>query len=70
MNISAKVTDERVADIRCDDASLIVDLADGRTTRCPSLGIPAFCMGAPSNVAGGREVAAITAFIGPISTKT
>jgi len=31
MNISARIADERVADVRCDDASLIVDLADGRT---------------------------------------
>jgi hypothetical protein len=29
------VTDERVADVRCDDASLIVDLADGRTISAP-----------------------------------
>ena len=35
MNISARVTDERVADVRCDDASLIVDLADGRTISAP-----------------------------------
>jgi hypothetical protein len=35
MNISARVADERVADVRCDDASLIVDLADGRTISVP-----------------------------------
>ena len=35
MNISAKITDERVADVRCDDASLIVDLMDGRTISVP-----------------------------------
>lgn len=35
MNISAKVTDERVADVRCDDDSLIVDLMDGRTISVP-----------------------------------
>ena len=35
MNISARVADERVADVRCDDASLIVDLADGRTIAVP-----------------------------------
>lgn len=35
MNISAKVTDERVAGVRCDDASLIVDLMDGRTISVP-----------------------------------
>ena len=35
MNISAKVTDERVLDVRFDDASLIVDLMDGRTISVP-----------------------------------
>ena len=35
MNISAKVTDERVLDVRCDDHSLIVDLMDGRTISVP-----------------------------------
>lgn len=35
MNILAKVTDERVLDVRCDQASLIVDLMDGRTISAP-----------------------------------
>lgn len=35
MNISAKVTDERVLGVRCDDHSLIVDLMDGRTISVP-----------------------------------
>ncbi len=35
MNISAKVTDERVLDVRFDDARLIVDLMDGRTISVP-----------------------------------
>ena len=35
MNISTKVTDERVLDVRFDDASLIVDLMDGRTISVP-----------------------------------
>jgi len=35
MNISAKVTDERVLDVRFDKASLIVDLMDGRTIAVP-----------------------------------
>jgi hypothetical protein len=29
------MTDERVADVRCDDHSLIVDLMDGRTISVP-----------------------------------
>jgi hypothetical protein len=35
MDISAKVADERVADVRCDDANLTVDLMDGRTISVP-----------------------------------
>lgn len=35
MNISAKITDERVLDVRCDEHSLIVDLMDGRTISVP-----------------------------------
>jgi Protein of unknown function (DUF2442) len=35
MNISAKITDERVLDVRFDDYSLIVDLMDGRTISAP-----------------------------------
>jgi hypothetical protein len=35
MNISARVTDERVADVRCDNDSLTVDLMDGRTISVP-----------------------------------
>jgi hypothetical protein len=35
MNISAKVTDERVLDVRFDEHSLIVDLMDGRTISVP-----------------------------------
>lgn len=35
MNISARVTDARVADVRCTDDSLSVDLMDGRTITVP-----------------------------------
>ncbi|MBL9065389.1 MAG: DUF2442 domain-containing protein [Sphingopyxis sp.] len=35
MNISAKLTDERVLDVRFDDHRLIVDLMDGRTISVP-----------------------------------
>jgi hypothetical protein len=35
MNISAKVGDERVTDVRFDAERLIVDLADGRTIAVP-----------------------------------
>ena len=40
MNISAKVTDERVLDVRFDEASLIVDLMDGRTISVPLVWYP------------------------------
>lgn len=40
MNISAKITDERVADVRFDEASLIVDLMDGRTISVPLAWFP------------------------------
>lgn len=35
MNISARVADERVLDVRFDEHSLIVDLMDGRTISVP-----------------------------------
>ncbi len=35
MNFSARVTDERVADVRCSADSLTVDLMDGRTISVP-----------------------------------
>jgi Protein of unknown function (DUF2442) len=35
MNILAKVTDERVMDVRYDAHSLVVDLMDGRTISAP-----------------------------------
>lgn len=35
MTISARVTDERVLDVHFDEASLIVDLMDGRTISVP-----------------------------------
>ena len=35
MTILARVTDERVLDVRFDDASLHVDLMDGRTISAP-----------------------------------
>ncbi|MFY7836664.1 MAG: DUF2442 domain-containing protein [Novosphingobium sp.] len=35
MGILAKIADERVLDVRCDEHSLIVDLMDGRTISVP-----------------------------------
>jgi 2'-5' RNA ligase len=35
MNISTRVSDERVADVRCTEDDLIIDLMDGRTISVP-----------------------------------
>jgi Protein of unknown function (DUF2442) len=40
MNISAKVTDERVLDVHFDEHSLVVDLMDGRTISAPLIWYP------------------------------
>ncbi len=58
MNISARITDERVADVRCDDDSLIVDLMDGRTISVPLAWYPRLAHATPKEravweVAGG-----------------
>ena len=47
MNISARVTDERVLDVRCDDHSLIVDLMDGRTISVPLAWYPRLLHASP-----------------------
>lgn len=48
MNISAKVTDERVSDVRCTDDSLIVDLMDGRTISVPLAWYPRLFVASPT----------------------
>lgn len=48
MNISAKVADERVADVRCDADSLIVDLIDGRTISVPLAWYPRLLAATPA----------------------
>jgi Protein of unknown function (DUF2442) len=47
MNISAKVTDERVLDVRFDEHSLIVDLMDGRTISAPIAWYPRLANSTP-----------------------
>jgi hypothetical protein len=47
MNISVRITDERVADVRCDADSLIVDLMDGRTIAAPLAWYPRLLAAAP-----------------------
>ena len=46
MNISARTTDERVADVRCDSDYLTVDLMDGRTISVPLAWYPRLLAGA------------------------
>jgi hypothetical protein len=48
MNISAKVTDERVADVRCNADSLTVDLMDGRTISVPLAWYPRLLQASPA----------------------
>ena len=47
MNFSAKVTDERVADVRCSADSLTVDLMDGRTISVPLAWYPRLLAATP-----------------------
>jgi Protein of unknown function (DUF2442) len=47
MNISARITDERVLNVRFDDHSLIVDLMDGRTISAPLAWYPKLAKASP-----------------------
>jgi hypothetical protein len=57
MNVSAKLTDERVLDVRCDKHSLIVDLMDGRTISVPLAWYPRLLHAAPEARANWRKSA-------------
>jgi hypothetical protein len=48
MNISARITDERVADVRCDADYLIVDLMDGRSISVPLAWYPRLLAATPA----------------------
>ena len=48
MNISARIGDERVLDVRFDEASLIVDLMDGRTISVPLAWYPRLLRATPA----------------------
>ena len=58
MNISAKVTDERVLDVRFDDASLIVDLMDGRSISVPLAWYPKLLNATPEQRAKWEKAGA------------
>ena len=47
MTHRSKTADERVSDVRCDDASLIVDLFDGRTISVPLAWYPRLLHASP-----------------------
>ena len=47
MNISARIADERVADVRCDEDILVVDLMDGRTISAPLAWYPKLLAATP-----------------------
>jgi hypothetical protein len=58
MNISAKLTDERVLDVRFDEASLIVDLMDGRTISAPLAWYPRLLRATPDQRAHWEKAGA------------
>ena len=58
MNISAKVTDERVLDVRFDEAGLIVDLMDGRTISLPLAWYPRLLHATPEQRAAWEKAGA------------
>jgi hypothetical protein len=47
MNFSVAVADERVADVRCEDERLVVDLMDGRSIAVPLAWYPRLLAATP-----------------------
>jgi hypothetical protein len=47
MNISVRIADERVTDVRCTDDTLTVDLMDGRTISVPLAWYPRLLRASP-----------------------
>jgi hypothetical protein len=58
MNISARITDERVLDVRFDTASLIVDLMDGRSIAAPLAWYPRLLHATPGQRAHWEKAGA------------
>jgi predicted aconitase len=70
MIILATAADERVADVRCNDERLIVDLMDGRTIAAPlAPGIPASWRARQPSAPAGKSLAAAMASTGRTSTR-
>ena len=57
MTISARVSDERVSDVRCTDDTLTVDLMDGRTISAPLAWYPRLARGTPAERVNWRTSA-------------
>lgn len=55
MNISVRLTDERVADVRCDDDYLTVDLMDGRSISVPLAWYPRLLAGTTAQRANWQK---------------
>jgi membrane-bound inhibitor of C-type lysozyme len=55
MGILARVTDERVLDVRCDEHSLTVDLMDGRSISVPLAWYPRLLHATPVQRAGWQR---------------
>jgi hypothetical protein len=58
MNISARITDARVLDVRFDTASLIVDLMDGRSIAAPLAWYPRLLHATPGQRAHWEKAGA------------
>lgn len=58
MSILATAADERVADVRCDEHDLIVDLQDGRTISAPLAWYPRLFAATPEQRAHWERCAA------------
>jgi len=57
MTISARLTDERVSDVRCTDDTLTADLMDGRTISVPLAWYPRLARGTAEQRANWRTSA-------------
>ena len=55
MNISARIADARVADVRCDADALSVDLMDGRTITVPLAWYPRLFAATPEQRASWQK---------------
>ncbi len=70
MGILAEAADERVADVRFDENSIIVDLLDGRTIMAPLAFYPRLMAQRPRSVTTGRRLVEAMEYTGRTSTKT